>query len=218
LGSVLAVIGPLPAQASPAAAKPPTLTRPSLTPVPTSHVLQATGTTTTTTVKPPVRVAGAASSSVSIIDFAFSPASITVHVGDTITWVNNSQSGVAHTSTSDAAGWDSGILNKGASFSHSFGAAGSFTYHCNVHPFMHGTVVVNAVTTTTTTTRPGSTTTTRPGSTATTGGVQRTTVTTSASGLATTGAPVAPLIGIGLAALLTGLLAVSLAGRRRLRS
>jgi hypothetical protein len=95
-----------------------------------------------------------------------------------------------------------------------FGAAGNFTYHCNVHPFMKGTITVNAVTTTTTT-RPGATTTTQVGATTSTGGVLGTTVTTSA--LATTGAHEAPLIWIALAALFTGLFAVSAAGRRRVR-
>jgi plastocyanin len=86
--------------------------------------------------------------SVSIIDFEFSPATITVPVGTTVTWTNDSASGAEHTTTSDVQGtansWDSGITTKGQTFSHTFTQAGTFTYHCNVHTFMRGTVIVTA--------------------------------------------------------------------------
>lgn len=77
---------------------------------------------------------------VSIADFAFSPASITVHVGDSVTWTNSDS--VPHTTTSDTEIWNSGALQPGASFSHTFTSAGSFAYHCMIHPFMTGTVIV----------------------------------------------------------------------------
>lgn len=79
-------------------------------------------------------------SNVSIVNFRFDPVTITVPVGSTVTWKNNDT--VAHTSTSNAAGWDSGTLAAGASFSHTFTTRGSFAYHCAFHSSMTGTVTV----------------------------------------------------------------------------
>ena len=90
---------------------------------------------------------GAPSSSVSIPvgasvlgTAAFAPDGLTVDAGTTVTWTNTDS--VAHTSTSDATGWDSGIVAPGGQFSHSFQTAGTFRYHCAIHPGMVGTVVV----------------------------------------------------------------------------
>jgi LPXTG-motif cell wall-anchored protein len=77
-----------------------------------------------------------------ISDFQFSPASITIHVGDTVSWTNNGPS--PHTATADGGSFDTGTLQKGQSGSHTFTQAGTFTYFCRIHPFMHGTVVVAA--------------------------------------------------------------------------
>lgn len=79
-------------------------------------------------------------SNVSIVNFRFNPATVTVPVGSTVTWKNNDT--VAHTSTSNAAGWDSGTLAAGASFSHTFTTRGTFAYHCAIHSSMTGTVTV----------------------------------------------------------------------------
>lgn len=84
----------------------------------------------------------AGTSAVTIRDFSFGPSAITVHVGDTVTWSNAGPT--AHTAT--GAGFDTGILGKGRSGSHTFTTAGTFAYHCTLHPFMHGTVVVVATT------------------------------------------------------------------------
>jgi Cupredoxin-like domain len=75
-----------------------------------------------------------------ISDFKFSPSSVTIHVGDTITWTNNGPT--AHTATASNGSFDTGILKKGQSASHTFSQAGTFAYICSLHPFMHGTVVV----------------------------------------------------------------------------
>lgn len=83
-----------------------------------------------------------AASSVSIIDFAFQPASVTVPVGAAVSWTNNGMA--PHTSTSSSGGWDSGRLTSGQSFSFTFSQAGSFGYICTIHPSMMGTVVVQA--------------------------------------------------------------------------
>jgi LPXTG-motif cell wall-anchored protein len=77
-----------------------------------------------------------------ISDFQFAPATITIHVGDTITWTNDGPS--PHSATANNRSFDTGVLKKGQSGSHTFTQAGTFTYFCTVHPFMHGTVVVEA--------------------------------------------------------------------------
>lgn len=86
---------------------------------------------------PPVAVA-AGPGSVTIADFSFSPGSVTVNVGDTVTWTNTGKED--HTATGD--GFDTGLLSRGQSGSHTFSSAGSFSYVCTPHPFMKGTVVV----------------------------------------------------------------------------
>ncbi|HEY7781364.1 MAG TPA: plastocyanin/azurin family copper-binding protein [Ktedonobacterales bacterium] len=76
--------------------------------------------------------------------YGFNPASLTVPNGTTVTWVNNTA--VPHTSTSDASmpdTWDSGIIGAGGSYSFTFATSGTNTYHCNVHSYMHGTVIVS---------------------------------------------------------------------------
>jgi len=71
---------------------------------------------------------------------AFAPDSLTVSVGGTVTWTNSDS--VAHTSTSDASGWNSGSVAPGGRFSFTFPTPGTFPYHCAIHPGMIGTVVV----------------------------------------------------------------------------
>jgi plastocyanin len=90
-------------------------------------------------------VAFAATSPVTIQGSAFNPTTTTVHVGDTVTWTN--RDAIGHTSTSDTAKWDSPVLPNGGSFSFTFTVAGTFTYHCSIHTFMKGSIVVQAVTT-----------------------------------------------------------------------
>jgi hypothetical protein len=80
----------------------------------------------------------AATRHVTIAGFAYSPNSVTVNVGDTVTWTNND--GVGHTAT--GSGFDTGTISAGASKSVTFDAAGTFAYHCTIHPSMTGTVVV----------------------------------------------------------------------------
>jgi hypothetical protein len=95
---------------------------------------------------------------VTIADFHFSPAATTIHVGDTITWSNNGPS--SHTATASGGSFNTGILKKGQSASHTFTQAGTFAYVCQIHSFMHGTIVVLASTTPTTASPPTSTPTT----------------------------------------------------------
>ncbi len=78
----------------------------------------------------------------------FSPLSITIPAGTTVTWTNNSS--LPHTATSDSGAWTAGTvaspINSGSAASTTFSTAGTFTYHCAIHPSMaHGTVVVTLV-------------------------------------------------------------------------
>ena len=95
----------------------------------------------------PAPVTGGPSSSVTIPmgasvlgNRAFSPGDLDVAVGTTVTWMNTDS--VAHTSTSNASGWDSGTIAPGRQFSFTYQTAGTFPYHCAIHPGMVGTVVV----------------------------------------------------------------------------
>jgi plastocyanin len=71
---------------------------------------------------------------------AYAPNPVTVAVGGTVTWTNNDTT--THTSTGDGGTWDSGNIAPGATFTRTFSSAGSFRYHCTIHPGMIGTVNV----------------------------------------------------------------------------
>lgn len=78
---------------------------------------------------------------VTIANMAFSPSSISVKVGTTVTWKNND--GFAHTVTSDdGTSFNSGNLAGGASFSYKTITAGTFNYHCSIHPGMTASLTV----------------------------------------------------------------------------
>ncbi|HLX41135.1 MAG TPA: cupredoxin family copper-binding protein [Ktedonobacteraceae bacterium] len=77
--------------------------------------------------------------------FAFSPASLTISVGTTVTWKNTTSA--PHTATSDdGSSFDSGVANpiaaQGGTFQFTFTKAGTFAYHCAIHPFMKATIIV----------------------------------------------------------------------------
>ena len=90
-------------------------------------------------VKPRAIAAGAGS--VQMRDFSFSPATITVDVGDSVTWVNAGEE--PHNAVGDA--FETSLLDAGESGSKSFSTAGTFAYICTVHPQMKGTVKVVGV-------------------------------------------------------------------------
>jgi plastocyanin len=124
-----------------------------------------------------VRAHIAGDPAVSIVDFNFSPGTITIHVGDTITWTNSGKQ--PHSATADNHSFDTGILRTGQSASHTFSAAGTYTYICIVHPFMKGKVVVLA---STTSSNNNSNTSTHTTTTPTTNGTTTGTTTTPTSG------------------------------------
>lgn len=79
-----------------------------------------------------------AGNTVSIKNFSFNPAALTVKKRQTVVWVNNDA--VAH--SIKASAFNSGILNTGQSFSFTFNQAGSFNYSCGIHPTMKGKIIV----------------------------------------------------------------------------
>jgi len=89
----------------------------------------------------PHLAAAQGAASVSIVDFAFDPGSVSVDAGGTVTWTNQGPS--AHTVTADDGSFDSGTLDAGATFSFTFMSAGTFSYHCAIHPNMVGSVAVS---------------------------------------------------------------------------
>ena len=74
--------------------------------------------------------------------WTFDPAQISVRAGDSVTFVNAGNE--AHTATADDGSFDAGTLNPGDSKSVKFDREGSFKFHCSLHPWMTGTVVVSA--------------------------------------------------------------------------
>lgn len=125
------------------------------TPKPTKTVTSLTPTNTTVqqmpepTTPPPATGAKASvelstnqtTARVVIDNFAYSPKTITVKAGTSVTWTNNDSA--AHTVTSDTGGqFDSGKLATGQSYSHTFTTPGTYSYHCTYHPMMVAQVVV----------------------------------------------------------------------------
>jgi plastocyanin len=82
----------------------------------------------------------AGGSDVAIENFAFAPANLSVQTGDAVTWTN--MDNVSHTVTADNDAFDSGALGAGATFQLTAGPPGTYTYFCQIHPFMKGTLTV----------------------------------------------------------------------------
>jgi plastocyanin len=84
--------------------------------------------------------AGTNSVQVTIDNFNFTPAAVTVHAGTKVTWVNKDD--VPHTATSDDKLFGSRALDTDDKFSFTFQTPGTYSYYCSVHPKMTGKVVV----------------------------------------------------------------------------
>ena len=95
------------------------------------------------------------SGSVSIQDFTYMPITVSITVGGNVTWTNNGPS--VHMSVSDSGLWNSGSLaapgvgggpyggggsGSGGSFNWVFSQVGTYPYHCEIHPYIRGTIVV----------------------------------------------------------------------------
>lgn len=85
-------------------------------------------------------VLGASTYNVSIRDNYFSPQTITIPAGSSITWRNDGS--MSHTVTFDNPYSDSGIIYSGSTYTKIFSTSGTYTYHCRVHPGMTATVIV----------------------------------------------------------------------------
>jgi plastocyanin len=83
---------------------------------------------------------GAEEAKVTISNFSFSPETVKVKVGGSVTWTNNDS--VSHTVTADNGEFNTDPINKGQSTTLTFDQKGTFTYHCTPHPNMQATVVV----------------------------------------------------------------------------
>jgi plastocyanin len=80
-----------------------------------------------------------AGKSVDIDNFAYTPATLSVAKGTTVTFTNSSA--VTHTATRGGS-FTTGVIKPGKSASVRFSQKGSFAYHCLIHPRMHGKIVV----------------------------------------------------------------------------
>ena len=88
-----------------------------------------------------VSLASAANQPVAVEGFKF-PDSLTVKAGDTVTWTNSDRA--PHTVTANDGSFDKSLAASGGTAAVTFAATGTFAYHCNVHPTMTGTIVVQA--------------------------------------------------------------------------
>jgi len=95
-----------------------------------------TSTSTASTARP---VGG---TTIQIRDYAFSPASLQVKVGATITVTNADE--VAHTLTAKDKSFDTGRLEPGKSATITLRTAGTFAYLCSFHPYMQGSIQVTS--------------------------------------------------------------------------
>ena len=77
---------------------------------------------------------------IKIANFAFGPSVVTVPVGSTVTWTNNDDD--AHSVVADNKAFRSGPLDTDDSYKFTFAAAGTYVYHCGLHPRMVGKIVV----------------------------------------------------------------------------
>src|SRR5580765_5936662 len=86
---------------------------------------------------------------VSIVDYGYKPKAARVAMGSEVTWTNTGRT--RHSATSDGndpcctdgpALWASGALDQGETYSFTFAAAGTYTYHCTEHTFMKASIKV----------------------------------------------------------------------------
>jgi plastocyanin len=73
-------------------------------------------------------------------NFAYTPARIEIAAGSTVEWTNGDQ--MAHTVTATNGAFDSGLIQPGGTWSHTFSQPGTFDFTCTPHPFMKGVVIV----------------------------------------------------------------------------
>jgi plastocyanin len=78
--------------------------------------------------------------SVSMVDYAFNPSSMSVKAGTTVTWTNGGTQD--HTVTADDGSFDSGHVAVGKTFTETFSTPGTVKYNCTIHDQMTGTITI----------------------------------------------------------------------------
>jgi len=101
---------------------------------------EASGETEATESEPAPSGEASKSEKVDIVEFTYQPDPVVVQVGGKVTWQN--QDTAPHTATADDGSFDTGTIENGKLGSATFKEAGTFTYFCEIHPTMHGTVEV----------------------------------------------------------------------------
>ncbi|HEY7255297.1 MAG TPA: plastocyanin/azurin family copper-binding protein [Solirubrobacterales bacterium] len=77
---------------------------------------------------------------VEIVNFSYHPDPVTIQEGGKVIWINRDSS--PHTATADDGSFDTGVIDEGKLKSETFKEPGEFTYFCQIHPGMHGTIRV----------------------------------------------------------------------------
>jgi len=113
-------------------------------PAASSHVMSSS----THAAAAPAAASTGTTKSVAIMNYAFSPATLTVNVGDTVVWTNMDTAPHTVTVSSGPVKFSSGNLSKGQTFSYTFTSAGTYSYYCAVHPDMVAKVIVTGSSTT----------------------------------------------------------------------
>jgi plastocyanin len=81
---------------------------------------------------------------IAIRNFAFEPTPTHVKAGNKVTWLDCEPTGTeAHTTTADGGAWTSSLLNTGGTYTFLFPTPGTFAYHCETHPSMTASIVVD---------------------------------------------------------------------------
>ncbi|MDP9236813.1 MAG: plastocyanin/azurin family copper-binding protein [Chloroflexota bacterium] len=130
--------------------------------------------------------AAPATQDVAVENFDYSPAALTINVGDTVQWTWPASNSILHTVTSDTGAELGSPLQATGVYAHTFTVAGTYAYHCAIHAAqMMGTITVRDVVTPTATNTAAATNTAGP---------TRTATRTGTATVLTTGAPVATAI------------------------
>ncbi|XVV03750.1 cupredoxin domain-containing protein [Actinosynnema sp. CA-248983] len=82
------------------------------------------------------------SHAVPIRQYAYQPASLTIRVGDTVTWTNEDQAPHDVVTSAGPAALQSPMLATGQTWTHTFTAAGTYSYYCSIHPDMRAQITV----------------------------------------------------------------------------
>jgi plastocyanin len=101
---------------------------------------ESTGETESTESEPAPSGEASKSEKVDIVEFTYQPDPVVVQAGGKVIWQN--QDTAPHTATADDGSFDTGTIEKGKIGSETFKEAGTFTYFCEIHPTMKGTVEV----------------------------------------------------------------------------